>query len=380
MAYGVMNGESAAAQTNLKVTGQFLNGLGMLLGFGMGVAGYSILREPLDVRLDHLKIRLRNTGGQLPARGLRILHLSDTHFQGIEWREQAKIDRIRRLTAGLEYDLLVHTGDFWHNDSGLNNLLTLLDSIPRPRLGSYGVLGNHDYVCYSHSDMWTRNWVRYQAQNEQASNGREANGLTYSPSTPNGLATSRNQTKKLSMFQNMVEFYRFAKYFMNVPFVLKRVHFNDVERLRRSLSEQGVQILHNQTLHLQHKPGHPDGVDLYLAGVDDVSEGQPDIHQAFASVQTTKPLILLSHHPDILQEARAWQADVVLSGHTHGGQISLPWLGAIHTHSAHLRRHEAAGYLRRGKTHVYITRGVGEGIPLRFGARPQITLLTIKAG
>lgn len=338
-----------------------LQGLGMLVGLGVGLAGYSVLHEPLDIRLDYLKIRLRDVGGKLPARGLRILHLSDTHFQGIEWREQAKIDRIRRLTAGLDYDLLVHTGDFWHTETGLQNVLTLLDNIPRPRLGSYGVLGNHDYACYSHSDMWSRNWTHYQAQNGHA--------------TMNG---SGNGAKPRSALTNLVEFYRFAKYFLNVPFVLKRIHFNDHGRLREALADRGMQVLHNELIHLHHQPDHPDGVDLYLAGVDDVSEGQPDVQKAFANTQGNKPLLLLSHNPDILKETRAWQADVVLSGHTHGGQVTFPWLGAVHTHSAHLRRHEAAGYLRRGKTHVYVTRGVGEGIPLRFRARPQITLVTIR--
>ena len=68
---------------------------------------------------------------------------------------------------------------------------------------------------------------------------------------------------------------------------------------------------------------------------------------------------------------------MVLAGHTHGGQIVLPVIGALHTQTKHLRRREVAGYLRRGKTQVYITRGIGEGIPLRFGAAPQVTLLTL---
>jgi predicted MPP superfamily phosphohydrolase len=74
------------------------------------------------------------------------------------------------------------------------------------------------------------------------------------------------------------------------------------------------------------------------------------------------------------------QADLVLSGHTHGGQVVLPLVGAAHTQTLHLHRKEVSGYLRRGKTQVYITRGVGEGIPLRLGAAPQITLITLLPG
>jgi hypothetical protein len=332
---------------------QLLGSLGLLVG--ASVAGYSLLHEPLNIGLEEVTIRLPHAQGHFPDRGLRILHLSDTHFRGLAWREQAKIQRIHQLTAGMEYDLLIHTGDFWHEEPGLANVLALLDGLPRPRLGGFGVYGNHDHVCYSHSDMWARNWERYQRVNGKSTNGH--------------VPTFSEQVR---------DFYEFAKFFMNRPFVLKRIHFNDRELLRGGLAEQGLEILDNRTVHLCHRPGEADGVDLYLAGVDDLAEGWPDLPKVLADIPAGKPTILLSHNPDILQEPAIQQVDVVLAGHTHGGQIVLPWIGPVHTHSDHLARHEACGYLRRGKTHVYVTRGVGEGIPLRFGARPQITLITIQ--
>jgi predicted MPP superfamily phosphohydrolase len=346
--------EQLTNRIDSKTQKQLAGGLGMLMGVGAGLAGYSILHEPLNVHLEELTIHLPKAQGSLPAGGLRILHLSDTHFRGLGWREKAKIERIRRLTAGLTYDLLVHTGDFWHEETGLQNLLLLLDVLPRPRLGGYGVFGNHDHVCYSHSDMLARNWDRY----------RQANGKTSNGHTP-------------SLTEQVREFYHFAHYFMNRPFVLKRVHFNNKELLRRALADKGVEILHNRTVHVLDKPGQPGGVDFYLAGVDDVSEGWPDIGKALERVPADRPLLMLSHNPDILAWPGIERADVVLSGHTHGGQIVLPWLGAVHTHSDHLPRREASGRLQRGDTQVYVTRGVGEGIPLRFGARPQIGLITL---
>ena len=138
-------------------------------------------------------------------------------------------------------------------------------------------------------------------------------------------------------------------------------------------------ILENRSIHLSHKPGQPDGVDLYLCGVDDVSEGKPNIKAAMDGIPKDAPTILLSHHPDILDESGFEQADLVLAGHTHGGQIVMPVVGPVHTHSNHLSRKEAAGYLWRGNTQVYVSRGVGEGIPLRFCAKPQITLLTVES-
>jgi uncharacterized protein len=346
--------ERLTNQIDSKRQKQLLSGLGALVGFGAGLAGYSLLHEPLNIHLERLTLVIPGAQGRLPQRGLRLLHLSDTHFRGLAWREQAKIDRIRRLTTGLEYDLLIHTGDFWHEETGLQNLQLLLEALPRPRLGGYGVYGNHDHVCYSHSEMLAHNWARYQQQN----GGRNGHPLTLS--------------------ERVREFYQFAQYFMNKPFVLKRTHFNNRVLLRRTLAEHGLHLLNNESVHLAHQRGQVEGVDLYLAGVDDVAEGWPDVDKALAGIPADKPVILLSHNPDILQEPGVERADVVLSGHTHGGQIVLPWIGPVHTHSDQLARHEAAGYLRRGKTQVYITRGVGEGIPFRFGARPQITLITLK--
>src|SRR5437764_368743 len=90
---------------------QLLGGASVLASIGGAIAGYAFFHEPLQVRLDHLTIHLTNATGHLPPSGLRLLHLSDTHFRGADWREQTKIDCIRRACAGLEYDLLIHTGD-----------------------------------------------------------------------------------------------------------------------------------------------------------------------------------------------------------------------------------------------------------------------------
>lgn len=376
-------------------------GLGLLGGVGVGLAGYALLHEPVAIELERLTLRLPNARGRLPHNGLKILHLSDTHFQNLTRRERTKIERIRRLTADLEYDLLVHTGDFWHNEAGIENVATLLDLLPKPRLGAYGVLGNHDYVCYSHSDILTRNWQRYQ---QVSANGHHkgtaapvyqngagapvyqngyAHGATSSasplPSPQNGVVAQNTMLPPLSWLEFVQDSIQFIRYFLNVPFDLERVSLNNVQMLVETLHEHGVEILHNRSVHLRHQPGEADGVDLHLAGVDDVSEGAVDLAAAWADAPNDSLKILLSHNPDILEEPASRRADLILAGHTHGGQVALPLLGAAHTQSIHLGRREAAGYMRRDNTHVYVTRGIGEGIPLRFGAKPQITLLTIMA-
>lgn len=344
---------------------QLLAGAGLLAGIGAGIAAYAYLREPLQVRLDRLTITLPNARGHLPAAGLRILHLSDTHFQGADWREQAKMARVIELCAPLEYDLLIHTGDFLQTDRGLPNVLTLLDRLPRPRLGAYAVLGNHDYSVYSHDQMVPRAWAKFQELHQA---NRHA-----TPATPPAQRSWRGLWRGL--WRRLRSLYDFGHYFANAPLDLKRSGRNDVHTLEAALRTRGIHLLHNTYTRLTHLEA---GVDIYLAGIDDLVEGKPALRHALQEIPYEAPTILLSHNPDILGEPGMDQVDLLLSGHTHGGQIVLPFLGPAHTQTRHLRRHEVAGYLRRGKTQVYITRGIGEGIPLRLGAMPQVTLLTVR--
>jgi predicted MPP superfamily phosphohydrolase len=79
-------------------------------------------------------------------------------------------------------------------------------------------------------------------------------------------------------------------------------------------------------------------------------------------------------------EPEVERADLILSGHTHGGQIRLPLLGAAHTQGTHLTRRQAAGWFRRGQTRMFVTRGLGESIPLRFGVPPQAALIRLVFG
>ncbi len=379
MRHGASNNGAIKNSTKKNGTAPLWQSLGALTGLGLGAAGYAVLHEPLQVRLDKLDITLPHAAGRLPSRGLRILHLSDTHFQGLAWREQAKIDRIRTLTQNLDYDLLIHTGDFWHNEAGLANTLRLLDALPQPRLGAFGVLGNHDYACYSHGDMLSRNWQSYREHVPSD----EVDGGETGGSGPNG---QKGMPFVDRLVGGALDVWRFGRYFMNVPFELERVYFNDTALLEAKLAERGMTLLHNGAQHLNQ-----DGADLFLAGVDDVSEGKPSVATATRDVPDDAPLILLSHNPDIMCDPATRRADLVLAGHTHGGQIVMPGIGPLHTHSQYLSRKNASGYQQiqggpqdslqntsERPTHVYVSRGIGEGIPLRFAATPQITLVTVR--
>jgi len=328
-----------------------LKNLGILAGLGAMMAGYA-LYEPLNIQLSNLEIQLSTAKGHLPQQGLRILHISDTHFQGVEWREQRKIEGIRRLTENLSYDLLIHTGDFIHLDCGTDNVCKLLDLLPKPRLGSYGVLGNHDYAHYATFDAFPRMWHTFQQEENSPDNSQRSSTLTRPV--------------------------RFGHYVRNTPLDIKRTGYNDVPRLISILEEKGLQILYNEAIHLCHQPDEPDGVDLHIAGIDDWIEGTPQMDDALGSVPEDSLTLLLSHNPDALQHDKIQKVDLMLSGHTHGGQLVFPFWGAAHTQTEYVGRHNVSGYHQQATTHYYISRGIGEGIPLRFQARPQVTLITVK--
>ena len=122
--------------------------------------------------------------------------------------------------------------------------------------------------------------------------------------------------------------------------------------MNAGLQALGVQPLVNASAHL--RAGE---VDLWIAGEDDLNLGTPDLHKALLDVPVGAPLLLLAHNPDIWLEAGVERADLVLSGHTHGGQVRLPVLGSIHTQGTALpRRMPLAGSNvdRRGNV---VTRG-----------------------
>jgi predicted MPP superfamily phosphohydrolase len=156
--------------------------------------------------------------------------------------------------------------------------------------------------------------------------------------------------------------------------------------LSRTLAEHGVAPLLNRHALLSRGDAR-----LALAGVDDPVNDKDRLDEALAGIPDGVFTLLLMHSPDGVAEAVVRGVDVVLSGHTHGGQIRLPLLGAPYTHS-HLGRRMSDGYyargrlrravgIRPGRTQLYVSRGLGvSGLALRFLVRPELTLLTLRRG
>ncbi|CAN5755928.1 hypothetical protein BH23GEM6_BH23GEM6_27750 [soil metagenome] len=120
------------------------------------------------------------------------------------------------------------------------------------------------------------------------------------------------------------------------------------------------------------------GARLCIAGVDDLSSGDPTLND-LPPPDRRDATILLAHDPDHAERARRTydSVDLVLSGHTHGGQIRLPLIGALRNPSSDMYEE---GLRRRPWTQVYVSRGVGTiHLPARFLCRPEVAILELTA-
>ena len=145
----------------------------------------------------------------------------------------------------------------------------------------------------------------------------------------------------------------------------------DIGLWRSFLQAQGVQVLDNRGVRIEHGGG-----SLWLCGVDDLTEGAPDLAAALAGRRAGETALLLSHHPDFFFEAAAVDVDLQLSGHTHGGQIRLFGWAPIH----HSRFGYERGWFVENDCRLYVGRGVGVTVlPLRIDARPEVPIVTLRA-
>ena len=146
-----------------------------------------------------------------------------------------------------------------------------------------------------------------------------------------------------------------------------------------ALRSHGIAVLRNSYLPVERNGGR-----IWLAGIDDPVVGKPDPDLTIpASIRNmpNEPVVLMCHAPDyvdVLREHPAGQAlSFVVSGHTHGGQIRLPFVGPLHLPPGGQKYVE--GFFRVGPMQLYVNRGIGSvGVPFRFDCRPEITFFRLR--
>lgn len=118
---------------------------------------------------------------------------------------------------------------------------------------------------------------------------------------------------------------------------------------------------------------------LPIVGIDEVYRGRPDVDAAFAGVGEDAPCIGVSHHPDIIDLLDGRRIDLLLCGHTHGGQIRFPFFGAVVVPSLHEAEY-ASGFHRVRRVLMYVSRGIGAIPPVRILCRPEVATFVLRKG
>lgn len=293
--------------------------------------------EPRLLTINRLNLPI----SQLPSKlsGLKILHFSDLHWNG-QFSPYLQHKFIRKVNS-VEADLIVFTGDFLsrgqlENENGLKFTLQSL----KANIGCFAVLGNHDYSRF----------VTVSSKGD------------YDVET---ISTTSNISKGFKRLFSSVPLTRHV-----TPQAQKVGYHPDLMTL---LEQTPFQILNNTTQVISHR-----GEWINICGLEEYMLGKFNPKKAFENYQTDYPGIILVHNPDTLQVLKHYPGDLILSGHTHGGQINLPILWKRLTRIEHLQFKRGLKILER--KWAYINRGISSVMKFRWFAVPELTLITLQKG
>jgi predicted MPP superfamily phosphohydrolase len=279
---------------------------------------YAMLGEPYRPVFKRHRVAVSSSWPKLS-----IVHISDMHVRAGDMR------LFRAQKAALEAigtpDLLCVTGDVCEKVADIHLVVDLLRTV-QPRLGTFVVLGNHEHnapLPLRLKEQHRRGW-------------RKALGATMRLIAPR----------------------------------LRSDGDDEGHAMADALREAGITVLHNQGRRVQS-----DDQSLWIAGCDSAWAGHADMLSAMSGRRPDEACLALIHEPDMAFEAREQGADLILAGHTHGGQVQLPWLGALYTLKMDPRIAIASGFQAIGEGLLHITAGLGHTIPLRFGCPPEVVWL-----
>lgn len=145
----------------------------------------------------------------------------------------------------------------------------------------------------------------------------------------------------------------------------------DHDRVQRALQQNGIRVIEESAVRTQTPAG-----PVWMTGISDRWTRVHDVRAALAAVNDNAPVILLTHNPDVFPEIPA-RVTLTLAGHTHGGQVRLPFVGRPIVPSQFGQRY-AAGHVIEGGRHLFVATGLGTSIlPVRFRVPPAVTVVIV---
>lgn len=144
------------------------------------------------------------------------------------------------------------------------------------------------------------------------------------------------------------------------------------DRITNALRGQDIQVLINQSVPIEGNRAR-----FWLGGVDDELEGKPNLEAALHNIPSDECVVLLAHEPDYADHVAHYPVDLQLSGHTHGGQVRLPFVEPLYLPP--LGRKYIWGLYKIRELALYTNQGLGTvNLPVRMNCPPEITLLTLR--
>lgn len=280
-----------------------VNGGRLVAGSAAVVGAWGVFGEARWFEITQRAVRIKGLPPTLA--GLRIVQLSDIHHGS--WMSDFWVRQIIDTTNKLAPDLVALTGDYVYRGPEYMEPIAAHFARLKPRVGTLGVMGNHDW--------WGGSHVCQRA---------------------------------------------FAKY--GIPLIDNSRKFVTPERKLVDQATEG----------------------LCVAGVGDLWEDHCLYEMALGGLPGGMPRVVLSHNPDVAEEPDflrgGYRVDLMLSGHTHGGQIRLPVIGAPVTNSR-LGQKYAQGLVQGPACPVFVSRGLGMTVmPVRLGVRPEIAVIDLLPG
>lgn len=268
--------------------------------------------------------------------GFKILQISDLHFHC--HTSSSFLDNIIHKCQKIHPDLIVFTGDFlcYSHLEEPERLKAFLQRFNAP-YGCYAIFGNHDYASFVS--------INPQGDYDLIESSTDSS-LSRAFSR---LSTTITLTKKTTERAKAT------------PLNLE---------LLSLLEDTPFKVLHNSTITLDIK-----GTKLNICGLGEHSLCKMDPQTAFSNYNTNYPGVILLHNPDGVPHLTKYPGDIILSGHTHGGQVNLPWMWKKFTALENM--HFKKGLIKSNNKWLYVNRGLHSVLPFRWFSPPEILSLTL---
>lgn len=289
--------------------------------------------EPNLLEVNSLDLPLAHLPAELA--GLKIVQFSDLHLHsGIP---DFFVRKLTRKILALQPDIIVFTGDFlcYAKTDSMQRLKTFLNTL-KAKHGCFAILGNHDYAA----SVSLNEKGEYDILEDNQSPIKK--GFARLFTTP---ALAYKTTSQASLTPPNAD-------------------------LCQMLKETPFSLLHNSCALVTVK-----GAALNICGLGEYMMGQALPAQAFKDYNPQHPGVILLHNPDGIPLLANYPGDLILCGHTHGGQVYLPWMWKRFTLLENMQF--VRGLHRQDGKTIYINRGVGGILPFRWRARPEILLATL---